>query len=257
MKWMLRGTTFTTDVLLLPLGNCDMVLGIQWLETLGAIQWNFKTLTMDFKLNGRRYVLRGGQSNQSVAEVSEKEMDKLITNEEGIQLFCIKVNTEGHSGLLTMVGSDDNSQAIPHFIKSFIDDHSEVFAEPTTLPPMRSHNQQIILSNGASPVNCRPYRHNAMQKNIIEKQVADLLQQGFIQPSTIPFSSPVVLVKKKDGTWRMCVDYRWLNKLTIKDKYPIPLIEELLEEPHGASVFSKIDLRSGYHQIRMEVKRYP
>ena len=122
---------------------------------------------------------------------------------------------------------------------------------------MRSHNHQIVLTHRATPVNSGPYRHSALQKNIIEKQVADLLQQGFIQPSTSPFSSPMVLVKKKDGSWRMCFDYRRLNKLTVKDKYPIALIEEFLEELHAADVFSRIYLRASYHQIRMKIEDIP
>lgn len=257
LRWTLRGTIFITDVLLLPLGNCDMVLGVQWLETLGIIQWDFKNLTMDFQLSGRRHVLRGGQSEHKVHTVSEKEMNKLLTHCEGVQLYCIKVNEEGNTSLLSVENANEKQFEVPATISSFLSFQKSVFAEPNSLPPMRSHNHKIDLIPGASPVNSRSYRHSAIQKNIIEKQVSDLLQQGFIQPSSSPFSSPVVLVKKKDGTWRMCVDCRRLNKLTVKDKYPIPLIEELLEELRGATVFSKIDLWAGYHQIRLEPKDIP
>lgn len=126
-----------------------------------------------------------------------------------------------------------------------------VFTLPTTLPPYRLHDHQITLVPGAKPPNIRPYHYGPLQKNEIEKAVKELLDSGFIRPSHNPFSFPVLLVRKKEGTWRLCMDYRELNSLTIKDRYPIPLIDDLLDELFGAVYFSKFDLRSGYHQIRM------
>lgn len=127
-----------------------------------------------------------------------------------------------------------------------------LFELPTTLPPHRgSFDHRIPLIDKANPVNKRPYRYPGIKKDVIEKLVQEMLDQGVVQHSTSPYASPVVLVGKKDGSRRLCVDYRDLNQMTIKDKFPIPIIEDLLDELGGAVIFSKIDLKAGYHQLRM------
>ncbi|GJW99634.1 retrotransposon-related protein [Tanacetum coccineum] len=139
----------------------------------------------------------------------------------------------------------------PSVLDPLIEEFADVFEVPNCLPPDKGHDHRIPLQEGTQPINIRPYRHPPTQKDAIESMVKELLDSGVIRHSQSSFSSPVVMVKKKDGSWRMCIDYRQLNKQTIKDKFPIPLIEELIDELHGSMVFSKLDLRSGYHQIRM------
>ncbi|XP_071913949.1 uncharacterized protein [Coffea arabica] len=128
------------------------------------------------------------------------------------------------------------------------------------LLPERELDHQIILKPGAEPFKLKPYRyphsHKAeieKQEAEIEKQVAEMLTNGIVKHSTSPFASPVLLVKKKDNTWRLCIDYRKLNEVTIKDRFPIPNIDELLDELHGTKYMSKLDLRAGYHQLRVKV----
>ena len=133
------------------------------------------------------------------------------------------------------------------------DQFKPVFEPPTTLPPSRLGDHSIPLLDGAQPFCLRPYRYNPAQKTEIENQIANMLQKGWIQASTSPYSSPVLLVRKKTGDWRLCVDFRRLNALTKKNKYPLPIIEELLEELHGSSWFTSLDLCSGFHQICMVV----
>ena len=111
-----------------------------------------------------------------------------------------------------------------------MDQYFVLFDESQGLPPKRAHDHQIPLKDESQVVKIRPYRYPTIQKDEIEKMIADMRLAGIIRDSHSSFASPVVLVKKRDGSWRLCVDYRQLNNLTIKDKFPIPLIEKLLDE---------------------------
>jgi hypothetical protein len=109
----------------------------------------------------------------------------------------------------------------------------------------------IELLLGTPPISKRPYRLPINELVELKKQIAELQAKGFIRPSLSPWGAPVLFVEKKDGTQRMCVDYRSLNEVTIKNKYPLPWIKDLFDQMKGASVFSKVDLRSGYHQLKI------
>lgn len=147
--------------------------------------------------------------------------------------------------------TEQTTHAWPDEIEAVLAEFSAVFSEPTGLPPARQFDHEIPLIPGSRPVNLRPYRYSPAQKDEIERQVSKMLEQGIIQPSCSPYASPVLLVMKKDLTWRFCIDYRHLNAITVKNRYPLPIIEELIDELAGACWFTSLDLRAGYHQIRL------
>ncbi|GKE73389.1 hypothetical protein Tco_1535430, partial [Tanacetum coccineum] len=121
--------------------------------------------------------------------------------------------------------------------KKVLTEYAKVFEVPNKLPPARSHDHRIPLLPGTQPVNIRPYRHPPIQKDVIEAMIKELFESGVIKHSQSSFASPVVMVKKKDNSWRVFVDYKQLNKHTIKDKFPIPVIEKLIDELGGAVIF--------------------
>ena len=215
---------FSVDCFAIPLDSYDMVLGITWLRTLGPILWDFDDLCMAFTHQGRRVLWKGiGSTRSDIPPTSRLHAG---------QLFSAK-GTE------------------PMLLERLLDSYADVFVAPIGLPPARPCDHRIHLKPAVDPVAVRPYRYPQLQKDELEKQCDEMLRQGTIRASTSPFSAPVLLVKKHDGSWRLCVDYRALNAATIKDKFPIPVVEELLDELHGSKFFSKLDLRSGYHQVRV------
>ncbi|GJU05072.1 putative mitochondrial protein [Tanacetum coccineum] len=220
--------------------GCEMVLGIQWLSTLGNIICNFKYLKMSFQYNGRIINLRGSQKGV-VQWMQGKQLSKNIGIQAQLSSMILCVY---HESVLSMVSAKPNTQIVPKNLQTLLGEYNDVFEIPKELPPVRSHDHRIPLKEGTPTINIRPYRHPATQKDAIESMVQELLDAGVIKHSQSPFSSPIVMVKKKDGSWRMCVDYRQLNKHTIKDKFLIP-------NKYTTKVFSKLDLRYGYHQIRM------
>ncbi|CAI7787997.1 unnamed protein product, partial [Closterium sp. NIES-54] len=142
---------------------------------------------------------------------------------------------------------------LPPAIQKLLEEFEDVLPDDLLdqLPPYRTHQHEIIKEPGSKPTFRAPYRLSPTELADMKKQIEYLLDKGLIRPSTSPYGAPVLFTPKPYGSLRMCIDYRALNKQTIKNKYPIPRIVDLLDQLRGATVFSKLDLRSGYWQIRM------
>ncbi|XP_031490495.1 uncharacterized protein LOC116257681 [Nymphaea colorata] len=240
MEVVIKKKPFKIDFLVIPLDGVDLILGIPWFFTLGIISWDVKNFNMTFTPDGEDEPM----TLQGITSTMRPKAALRAIEADQPACWVMALATDVPS-------KEEQEEIVPPRIQSVLDRFEDLFEEPKGLPPPRSYYHRIVMTQGAEPVNVRPYRYGYNQKAEIERLVKEMLESGIVQPSSSPFSSPVFLVKKKDNTWRFCVDYRALNEATVKDRHPIPVIDELLDELAGATIFSKIDLRAGYHQIKM------
>ncbi|GAU35775.1 hypothetical protein TSUD_61360 [Trifolium subterraneum] len=225
------GRHFGMDLVCIPLSGIDVIFGMNWL-VFNQVHINCCEKTVIFpKSEGSLSLMNGEEVKESL-------------NDHG-KLFMVFGSLKLEGGV--------KLEEIP-----VVSEFSDVFPEDISdLPPEREAKFSIDLVPGTSPISMAPYRMSASELNELKKQLEELLEKKFIRPSVSPWGAPVLLVKKKEGSMRLCIDYRQLNKATIKNKYPLPRIDDLMDQLVGACVFCKIDLRSGYHQIRVKTEDVP
>lgn len=239
--WMVvTGSSVFDGCALASLLNFNLILGAQCLSQFGDVVMNFEKL----------YELQRSPTPSITPFTTLQRMDKLLTKGTQIvvDLCGIPVALNVQEPVLQFSSS---SQAN---ITPLMDEFANIFVESIHQPPRRAIDHAINLHQGSVPIANHPYHYPNLQKLEIEKIVNAILRNGIIQPSTSTFSASIVLVKKEDVTWRMCIDYRKLNANTIWHKFLIPLVKEFLDELHGATIFSKLHLRSRYHQIQMRTE---
>eukprot|EP00253_Pinus_taeda_P027462 PITA_27462 len=240
--------TLTNHFFVVDILDTNMILGVQWLITLGKVTTDWKTLEMEWDdEKTERHDKIQGQHTYPPQTVSAHRMEAVFRKGDIEWVVELRASEAGTTG-----------QTVHPEIQSILDRYAIMFGEiPRGQPPNQGLEHTIELEQGIQAVITTPYRHPKVYRDEIERAIQELLALGHIRPSTSPFASSVVLVKKKDDTLRMCIDYRALNKKTVKNRYPIPRIDELMGELRGTRFFSKIDLRSGYHQIRVREQDIP
>ena len=183
----------------------------------------------------------GSTDKPLVASITSQELEDTLQVED--EIFLCEITPE----------QEINVNAQDPRVQSLLIEYQDVFPEelPAELPPRRNIDHRIRLTPDSSPPWCPIYRMSPVELEAMRKELDKLLANGSIEPSVSPYGAPVLFIKKKDGDLRMCIDYRALNNITIKNRFPIPLIDDLTDLLHGAQIFTKIDLRSGYNQIRI------
>ncbi|GJY66637.1 retrotransposon-related protein, partial [Tanacetum coccineum] len=248
MTLHMQGLKIVVDLYVFPMQGPDVVLGIHWLQKLGKVTHDYAQQIMEFTISETTYTLRGDAALRMM-KISLHRMQALLDMGDVYGIYeChgYALRAESEQTTSTVVTSSEQPE-IYQLLARF-GDH---FQEPTCLPPRLLVDHRIHLLPNTKPVNVRPYRYPHYQKGKMEKLVNEMLSQGIVRFSHSTFSSLVLLVKKKDGSYRFCVDYRALNSVTVKDKFLIPTADEMFDELGGARIFTKLDLRAGYHQIRV------
>ena len=189
-------------------------------------------------------------------KISATRLDKMLKRKEVERAFLgiirlVKEDSEGMEAPeeSTTIQKPKWDQALPPQIRAVIEEFDDVFPQdlPLGLPPLRQgHEFKIDLEDDVAPVHRPLYKMSPLELDEAKKQVESMLEHGFVKPSDSPYGAPVLFIPKKDGSLWFCIDYRWLNKKTVKNRYPLPLPEELFDRLGSARVFSKIDLQSGY-----------
>ena len=225
---------------ILPLGSYDMIIWMDWLEQHKAVL-DCYTKVLIYKDNlGTTRTTQGIPKLVSVRQVLAMQLKKCIR--KGSQVYAIQV--------MNLLEKEDNPNledfvVLREFRDGFVDEIPE-------LPPRREIDFSIDLLPESTPISKAPYRMSLLELTELKIQLQELLDKEYIRPSVSSWGALVLFVKKKDGTLRLCIDYRQLNKVTIKNKYPLPRINDMFDQVGGANIFSKLDLRSGYHQVRIK-----
>ncbi|MCO5546846.1 hypothetical protein L7F22_000283 [Adiantum nelumboides] len=233
---------------ILPLVNQDVILGTPWFHTKLAVL-QFPKRIVSFTHKDKKVAIKVNESGQTIPMVNHVQIHKAIKSTVCAYLIFAKDVSNACDDEITKVQTEEQKEHM-----KFLNDYKECFSEtiPMEMPPSRGKDDhKIDLMPRTTPPNRPPYRVSYAQQEEIMTQVKELLEKGMVRPSSSPFCSPVLLVQKKDGSYWMCVDYRALNKSTIWNRFPVPRIEDIFDKLQGASYFSRIDLKSGYHQIRI------
>ncbi|GJY18340.1 putative reverse transcriptase domain-containing protein [Tanacetum coccineum] len=231
---------FNIDLMHVPLGSFDVIIGMDWLiKHHGVIICDEKIVRVPF---GRETLTFQGNGNNQKKE-SRLNIISCTKAQEYLSKGC-----DAFLAHITTKEAEDKSGEKRLKDVPIVKDFPEVFPEDLPgIPPTRQVEFQIDLVPGVAPVARAPYRLAPSEMKELAEQLQELSDKGFIRPNSSPWGAPVLFVKKKDGSFRMCIDYRKLNKLMVKNRYPLPRIDDLFDQLQGLSVYSKIDLRSGYH----------